>query len=354
MSRLVITLGSLFIVVGAALFAGPMYGFTSLAADRGVQVSTATGEDAYVGIVPVDGDIEGPSDEAQIATIQNNVGADITTLEADVTFSSGGGDLEATVPDRIAAGDTAAVTVTCAGQSGQPGTETTTADLVITKASTGDVTVTDMVVQATLTYDCNPGNPGGGPPGGPPGNDVDVGSGEQRDGDIDTGGSVSTGWDSTVDGSIDAGGGVTTGSSSEVGGDITAGSDVTTGSSSEVDGSIDADGDVTARSSSEVGGGIDAGGDVTTRSSSEVDGDITAGGDVTTGWDSTIDGSIDADGDVIVNGGTVDGDIDADGDIVLGWGTTVQGDVHAGQDLTIRNGVVVEGERTADGTYTGP
>ena len=301
MSRLVITLGSLFIVVGAALFAGPMYGFTSLAADRGVQVSTATGEDAYVGIVPVDGDIESPSDEAQIATIRNNVGADITTLEADVTFSSGGGDLEATVPDRIAAGDTAAVTVTCAGQGGQRGTETTTVDLVITKASTDDVTVTDMVVQATLTYDCNPGNPGGGPPSGPPGNDVDVGSGEQRDGDIDTGGSVSTGWDSTVDGSIDAGGGVTTGSSSEVGGDITAGGDVTTGWDSTIDGSIDADGDVTARSSSEV-----------------------------------------------------DGDIDADGDIVLGSGTTVQGDVHAGQDLTIRNGVVVEGERTADGTYTGP
>ncbi|SDC34949.1 polymer-forming cytoskeletal protein [Natrinema hispanicum] len=336
MSRLVITLGSLFIVVGAALFAGPMYGFTSLAADRGVQVSTAAGEDAYVGIVPVDGDIESPSDEAEITTIQNNVGADITTLEADVTFSSGGSDLETTVPDRIAAGDTAAVTVSCVGQGGQPGTETTTVDLVITEASTDDVTVTDMVVQATLTYDCNPGNPGGGPPGGSPGNDVDIGWNERRDGDIDTGGSVSTGWNSAVDGSIDAGGDVTTGSSSDVNGDIIAGGDVTTRWNSSVDGNVDAAGDVSLGSSSAVGG------------------DVTSDGTVTVGWNTEVGGDIDAGGDIIVNGGTVDGDIDADGDIVLRWGTTVQGDVHAGQDLTMRNGVVVEGELTADGTYTGP
>ena len=172
MVRPIAAVGVLLVVVGAVLLAGPLYGFTTLAADRGVSVSTADGADAYLGLVGTDAAIDDPDDEAEIATLTNNVGSELA-LAVDVTFTDGADDdLEAETPQTVAPGETVAVTVACDGQGGAPN-QATTATVTVTEATGDGVTITDVSADSSLEYTCNrgggggtgqPGNPGGGPP----------------------------------------------------------------------------------------------------------------------------------------------------------------------------------------------
>ncbi|MFP8952013.1 hypothetical protein ACLI4Z_03430 [Natrialbaceae archaeon A-arb3/5] len=361
-------LGLVFLLLGAVLLAAPVYGFSSVITDRGVQIGTAADADAYLGVESAsDATLDGPGDETELATLTNNMGDDIHTIEMNVEFVDAGDALTAETPETIAAGETEPILVSCDGhQGGPPGSDTTSVEIDVEYAGADRMTVEGVAVTTTLTYDCH-SDGGDGPPHDSEA-DVVVSAGDSHDGDIQTDGSVLTEWTAVIDGDVTAGGWVQTGDESLINGDVQAGGDVTTGWSSVIEGNVDSEGDVSTGDSSKIGGDVTTGGDLTTgwdstidgdvnaggsvtmADSTEIDGDVTAGGGLTTGWGSTINGDVTTGGDVTVGDSTIDGDLYSEGDIVLEWGATVTGDVHADGDVVINHGATVNGDVSAGGT----
>lgn len=99
MARTITFVGSCLIVLGAAMIISPAFGFSSLAADRGVSVSTASHPDALIGITAQSSTIDKHNKQTEIATIESNTNAiDITSLDStDITVSESDELLDLTV-----------------------------------------------------------------------------------------------------------------------------------------------------------------------------------------------------------------------------------------------------------------
>ncbi|MCW8172254.1 hypothetical protein D8S78_05460 [Natrialba swarupiae] len=150
-------LGLVFLVVGALVLAGPVYGFSSIAADRGVHLSTAADENAALGVSSSDGSIDGDSDEAEIVTLQNNPLRHTYTRD-HCRRSRQRSDGRDTVLDRNRGSEP--IVVSCSGP-GNPQNEIVSIDVTIEQAVADKTTIADVHTSSTVTYNCNPD--GGGP-----------------------------------------------------------------------------------------------------------------------------------------------------------------------------------------------
>ena len=157
-------LAILFIVVGAVLLAGPVFGFSSLAADRGVFVDVASEqENALLGIQDQTTNnnvqIRPNTGDEPIHLLDNGVGiTSVDDIDVSVTEFDGQADdgFDVTVTEE--AGEYP-ITVECAGSDGGDGLMT----LEITVA--GDATVTTTyTTEASVDVNCGGGD---GPSGVP-------------------------------------------------------------------------------------------------------------------------------------------------------------------------------------------
>lgn len=161
MSRLTTIFAACLITAGVITMAGPTFGFSSLAADRGVGVETAADESsALLGLEAFDDSIDGRQDTANALRIHNNFDEQISvTAEANIdttdveivnpNWEEGSFDGEITDEETIMLGCTS---------GGSSGTATLTVN--IEQATSGSVVVSDVLREATVSYRCS------GPPSG--------------------------------------------------------------------------------------------------------------------------------------------------------------------------------------------
>ena len=153
------------ILVGSLLMTAPMFGFSTIVADRGTTVTTASDDTALVGLTTAtDPTIERSATQTDIGTIQNNFDAEINDLSIDVRF--GTTDLswnDDTVPDRLNKSESFDIIAECTEESG--GIQgTTEATIFVERAATDNVAVEGVTSSnITVDYDCRPG--GGSNPG---------------------------------------------------------------------------------------------------------------------------------------------------------------------------------------------
>lgn len=160
------TVAIVFVLAGAMLLAGPVFGFTTLVADRGMQVDTADDESALLGMTAAEEPtIERTETQTDIATLGNNFGSQLTDLDVRVELDTT--DLtwdDSTVPETLANGSTVDLRLECTQESGGI-TGTAEADVIVDRASTGTVAVEGVSLRSIqVEYDCRPG--GGQGPGG--------------------------------------------------------------------------------------------------------------------------------------------------------------------------------------------
>lgn len=122
MARTITLVGVCLIVLGAVTMAGPAFGFSSLAADRGVYVGTATDPNGLLGVNDnsdtADANIKNSNDQSLLYYLDDNTGAFSSTnaISANVTaFDGSSTALEATVQSADGVNDFIVV-MTC-GQS---------------------------------------------------------------------------------------------------------------------------------------------------------------------------------------------------------------------------------------------
>ncbi|USZ71064.1 hypothetical protein [Natronosalvus halobius] len=166
-------LAVLFVVVGVILLAGPVFGFSTLSADRGVSVSTASDPNGLLGIIDNSGNRSAnvsPSgnQRGEIFYVNDSTGlfsASDADVNADiVSFNGQNTDLEAHVKTDGTNSDYTVV-VTC-GTSEFKGQGTVTVQLT---ASSSVKIELERTTSAEIDVNC-PG--GGGGKNGPPGLEV--------------------------------------------------------------------------------------------------------------------------------------------------------------------------------------
>ena len=156
-------LGVVLVVAGALLMAGPAFGFSSLAADRGVNVDTAENQHALLGVVDsYDGDLitnhpPGQPDEiAEVIELTNNANSDFTAVDVEVDGIVGDDDAVLEVvdaPSSLSATDEdVPVELGCSGIT--EGDGQTDVSLRI-DAIGSPLSITDMIVVIEdVQYDC--------------------------------------------------------------------------------------------------------------------------------------------------------------------------------------------------------
>lgn len=146
------------ILIGAILLAGPIFGFSTIGAERTTSVSTADDSTALVGLTSLSGEITSQNDEADAVRVSNNLDEAISlqTNQEDLTALQVSDDFDTSLDS----GNETELTLECGDSASGAGTETFTT--VITKAATtsGGVTVESASIEASIEYDC------GGPDGG--------------------------------------------------------------------------------------------------------------------------------------------------------------------------------------------
>lgn len=391
--------GVCLIAVGAVLVAGPAFGFTSLTADRGVQVSTGDDPGGFLGVIDNsdadEANVQNTNDESLLYFLDDNVGAFSSTGAIDVDVVAFDGDptsLEATVRSDGDAADYAVV-VTCGGSNlNTAGTPTIE---VVADGDGVDVHLERTTVNS-IDVNCRGGGGGGTGPAGFEADDVDPDGPTQRfrfnadalpsngdasidltvaqanagvdyrdvdDGDLTlVSGRGDLSFDSNVitfdgrgnqDGTVEI---------ELTGFEITDDRDGTAYYADDADrtdsdtfgvpavvgggGDVTTDGDAVVEEGG-TAGTIDAGGSVRTGQNANVNGGITAGGDVCMEPGSTSQ-DIDAGGSVTVDSANINGVITASGDITLRSGSTANG-VDAGGTVTLESSVNVNGDITAGG-----
>lgn len=164
MNRPLATLGVVLVLLGAAATVGPTFGFTTTAADRGIQANVVADVDAYLGIEDVyDGTqiSNTPPTTAQADAIEltNNFGEPIDLVDAEVTAVDGFNDSVLTVSngaelyDGIATGDNVTVELGCSGDVEASGTADVTVTVVEANGSTLSVENRPVVVTG-VDFDC--------------------------------------------------------------------------------------------------------------------------------------------------------------------------------------------------------
>lgn len=179
MARTLTVLGVVLVVAGAVVLIGPTFGFSTLAADRAVDLQTADGPGAFVGLDAIENvEIEGQNDPETVITLENNLPTE-TTYTFDATIPDG-----LTVSDEsdIDPGETltlgtedepAEFILECDGPSGEQD-DSAWVSLTVEEASAGSVQVYDATAGTEISYDC----PGRG------GADIEVGNVEADGGSV--------------------------------------------------------------------------------------------------------------------------------------------------------------------------
>lgn len=151
-------LGTVLVVAGALLMAGPIFGFSTLAADRGVNVATAEDANALLGIETNDGAELGKNQVLTVANLTNNVGSDIDTLETTVQpgILSVGNDFAS----QLAAGESTSLGIECGDATG---TGNETIDFTVSEAtsSAAGLSISLETVSVDVSYDCGGRDSGG-------------------------------------------------------------------------------------------------------------------------------------------------------------------------------------------------
>ena len=147
------------VVVGALVLAGPAFGFTTIAADRMVDVATTDTEDALLGVSDTD-QTPNQQNDAVVMTITNNAGVDFDSLETDVELEDEDDNLAIIddFADQLAAGEETGLEVTCDGG----GDSTATISVEATADGTG-LGISDVTFEHTFDYSCTGAGGGSGP-----------------------------------------------------------------------------------------------------------------------------------------------------------------------------------------------
>lgn len=158
MARRVTVIALCVALAGAMIIVGPTFGFSTLAADRGVIVDVADdSSSANLGLESESdvGEIRGDDEPVQVGTLYNNFGEEIDTFAFDITNDDGA--LAVVNPDYdtvVQSDDSEPVTIECVS-SDSPGTRTITIEVV--EASGETVSVQGASFTATVDIQCNKG-----------------------------------------------------------------------------------------------------------------------------------------------------------------------------------------------------
>lgn len=152
------SLGVVLVVAGALLLAGPVFGFTSMAADRGVNVGTAATDSALLAIEST-GDTPDNQNDAVVINITNNANErfDPLSTQADIVEDTGNAlaisdGFDSTLdPDA-----TTGLELTCSGGGEGNATVEVTAD-----AEGSSISIHRVTYSHTFSYSCT--GSGGGP-----------------------------------------------------------------------------------------------------------------------------------------------------------------------------------------------
>lgn len=147
------------LLLGAVLLAGPMFGFSSINADRGVSVETAAAPDAHLGInatnttVRVAGNDDAPQ---EIGTLTNNLDETATIAVAVEHIPNGNDSILQANPDgvNVDPGSSTTATVECA-----EGTTLNERDVVFRAQTDGSaVRVENATFTVTIDIQCGQGS----------------------------------------------------------------------------------------------------------------------------------------------------------------------------------------------------
>lgn len=147
------------VVVGALVLAGPAFGFTTIAADRMVDVATTDTEDALLGVSDTD-QTPNQQNDAVVMTITNNAGVDFDSLETDVELEDDNDALAISddFADQLEADEETGLELTCEGG----GDGVATVSVTATGSGSG-LEVSDVTEEYTFSYSCTgQDDPGGG------------------------------------------------------------------------------------------------------------------------------------------------------------------------------------------------
>ncbi len=342
-------LAVVFLFVGAVLLAGPVFGFSSLAANRGADVSVG-GSDALIGVDATHLTLDGPGNEATVS-IENNAGRRLS-LEAEDTT---GPDLQVDgrLSGTLAAGESLQATVSCNG-GGTSGTESGIITVTEAISDDGAITVREATLPVTVDYECTGGKPGT-PPGQPSDDDTVIEPGGKSNDEIDSDGTVWIGDSGKANDEVKAGGDVSIGTGGKTNDEVEAGGDIVTGDDYTANGELSAGGDISTGTNVKMNDEVEAGGDVSIGDGGKTNGEVTAGGSISTGDGYTANGELTATEDITVGSGSkVQDDISAGGDIYIGSGSKVDGELDAGGDVYVGDSVTFNDDVTAEGTlYVG-
>lgn len=162
------------IVLGVVAMFGPTFGFSTVAGDRGVMVSTADGDSALLGTENIYDDSEitnkGNGNQEEVVRLFNNFERDIDSVDTQVTTIDGydGDTLEisnrvALLDDGINEGDEADIELRCSGDVREDGTANVT--VTIFEAKSDAITVQDAEITVTdVVFDCQEDDSGGDDP----------------------------------------------------------------------------------------------------------------------------------------------------------------------------------------------
>ncbi len=148
------------------MVAVPSFGYSSIAADRGVQIGTANTSDALIAIEQYDVTVSDQNQAEEILVLTNNLDEDVT-LGVEVSINEAGLQEADGFDGALMAGASTNYAVTC--ESGSGGGETEV-EVTVHSAVSDSTTISGITETYQIPRDC-PG-PGGPPSGSPPAEDV--------------------------------------------------------------------------------------------------------------------------------------------------------------------------------------
>ena len=146
-------LGLVIVVVGAIVLAGPVFGFSTIAADRGVSVTTSDDSTALVGINAT-GETPDNQNDAVVVEITNNADEEYSSLETNVSIEDTNGALAISsgFATTLSAGETTGLELTCDGGGDGTATVSVNAD-----AFGSTLQVQGVSYSTTFSYSCTGG-----------------------------------------------------------------------------------------------------------------------------------------------------------------------------------------------------
>ena len=149
------------VLVGTVVLFGPSFGFSTIASDRGVAVSTADGTGAYLGVDSQDdiGELRGDDSPERVATLYNNLDEDVEVIEFEIyndddTLAIDSPDIGST----IESGTSEDVTITCTTSDSIGEREI---EIEVVEVDGKTTTINGVSFNVTVDIQCNKGGGSG-------------------------------------------------------------------------------------------------------------------------------------------------------------------------------------------------